>query len=106
VGQRDERSSRKDLTPVEAYALAADVELQYRVHGPRDQANVRRVSPPVPVDAWQERVGELDAWVNEDGRWLGRVRLPDGRVAWIDESDVRPTADGNQVAPGSQRRAV
>src|SRR6266545_8004611 len=74
----------------EANALAADLELQYTVHGPRDQADVRRIDPPVPVDGWQPRVGELDAWVNEGGRWLGRVWYPDGRVSFIDQSDIRP----------------
>jgi hypothetical protein len=77
--------------------------LQYDVHGPRDEANVRRVSPPVPVDAWQ-RTGVLDAWVLESGRWLGRVRQPDGRIAWIDQDDLRATP-GSAQAPLIQEEA-
>jgi hypothetical protein len=82
----------------EANGLAADLELQYTVHGLRDQADVRLIDPPVPVDGWQQRVGELDAWVNEGGRWLGRVRHADGRVSFIDQSDIR-RADSQ--SPGS-----
>ncbi|WP_432877225.1 hypothetical protein ACQPYH_28300 [Kribbella sp. CA-245084] len=77
----------------EANGLAADLELQYTVHGPRDPANVRRIDPPVSVDAWQQRVGRLDAWINEGGRWLGRVWHDDGRVSFIDQNDIRPTPD-------------
>ncbi len=81
--------------------MAADLELQYGVHGARDQSDVRRVSPPVPVDAWQ-RAGVLDAWVREQGRWLGRVRMPDGRIAWIDQGELR-AARIRQVAPTGER---
>ncbi|MGW6279320.1 hypothetical protein [Kribbella sp. NPDC055071] len=86
----------------EANALAADLELQYTVHGPRDPANVRRVDPPISVDAWQQRAGELDAWVNEGGRWLGRVRHADGKISFINGDDIRPTSaiGGTAPAPG------
>ena len=90
-------------TEVEANALAADLELQYTVHGPRDQADVRRVEPPVPVDAWQKSIGDLDAWVSEGGRWLGRIRLPDGRVAWLDQNDIRQSSYSNGDAAGADR---
>ena len=93
----------RGLSQAEAAEVAADLELQYDVHGARDQTNVRRVSPPVPVDAWQ-RAGVLDAWVLENGRWLGRVRLPDGRIAWIDQDDLRATPGGAQV-PSHQEEA-
>ncbi|MFG1626778.1 hypothetical protein [Kribbella sp. NPDC049227] len=46
-------------TEIEPTALAGDLELQYAVHGPRDQASVRRVDPPMPVDGRLQRVGEL-----------------------------------------------
>jgi hypothetical protein len=82
--------------------VAADLELQYDVHGARDQADVRRVSPPVPVDAWQ-RAGVLDAWVREQGRWLGRVRMPDGRIAWIDQGELRAAPD-RKPAPTDERK--
>ncbi|GAA1590263.1 hypothetical protein GCM10009789_49900 [Kribbella sancticallisti] len=80
--------------------MAADLELQYDVHGARGQANVRRVSPPVPVDAWQ-RAGVLDAWVREQDRWFGRVRMPDGRIAWIDQGELR-AAPGRQATIGDE----
>ncbi|MEV4260564.1 hypothetical protein [Kribbella sp. NPDC049584] len=85
-------------TEVEANALAADLELQYTVHGPRDPANVRRVDPPITVDAWTPGAGQLDAWVNEGGRWLGRVRRADGRVSFIDQNDIRPAPGRDGVA--------
>ncbi|TCO33054.1 hypothetical protein EV652_10353 [Kribbella steppae] len=91
------------LSQAEANEVAADLELQYDVHGARDAANVRRVSPPVPVDAFQ-RAGVLDAWVLESGRWLGRVRQPDGRIAWIDQDDLRATPRSAQ-APSQQEEA-
>jgi hypothetical protein len=78
--------------------LAAELELQYTVHGPRDPANVRRVDPPITVDAWTPSAGQLDAWVNEGGRWLGRVRRPDGRVSFIDQNDIRPARDRDNAA--------
>jgi hypothetical protein len=90
----------RGLSQAEANAVAADLELQYDVHGARDQANVRRISPPVPVDAWQ-RAGVLDAWVREKDRWLGRVRMPDGRIAWIDQGELR-AAPSRQATIGDE----
>jgi hypothetical protein len=62
---------RQYATEAEANAVAADLELQNTVHGPRDQADVGWVNPPVPVDGWQQQVGEMDAWICEGRRWLG-----------------------------------
>ncbi|WP_350280479.1 hypothetical protein [Kribbella sp. HUAS MG21] len=92
-------------TQAEAITLAADLELQYTVHGPRDQATVRRIDPPMPVDGWNRHVGKLDAWISEGGRWLGRVWHPDGRVSFIDQDDLRPADDRQRPAgrgPGAQ----
>jgi hypothetical protein len=83
--------------------VAADLELQYDVHGARDQADVRRVSPPVPVDAWQ-RAGVLDAWVREQGRWLGRVRMPDGRIAGSTKANSARRQTANRPRPTSGSR--
>ena len=72
-----------------AYRLAADLELQYDVYGPRSPDNIRRVDPPKPVEkAWQP-VGWLDAWVKEQGTWLGRVRGPDGKFTWVPQTELR-----------------
>ena len=90
---RQVRHLRQYAPEIEANALASDLELQYTVHGPRDQADVRRVDPPVPVDGWRQRIGELDAWINEGGRWLGRVRHAGGRVSFIDQSQIRPVVE-------------
>ncbi|WP_406051328.1 hypothetical protein [Kribbella sp. NBC_00889] len=89
----------------EALALAADLELQYTVHGPRDQATVRRIDPPVPVDGWMRHVGQLDAWINEGGRWLGRVWCRDGRVSFLDQADIRPVTNGSQLSAGEEQEA-
>jgi len=67
----------RGLSQAEAAEVAADLESQYDVHGAGDQANIRRVSPPVPGDAWQ-RAGVLDAWVLENGRWAECGSLTDG----------------------------
>jgi hypothetical protein len=85
---------------VEANALAADLELQYTVHGQRDPTLVRRLAQPVTVDTWNRRAGELDAWINEGGRWIGRVRLSDGQFLWLDEGEIRPAEHGQQAAGG------
>lgn len=86
-------------TEAEANALAGDLELQYEVHGPRDPASIRRVDPPVAVDAWQQHAGVLDAWILEGSRWLGRVTRADGRVAFLDQNDIRPTSGINGATP-------
>jgi hypothetical protein len=70
---------------------AAELELQYDVHGNRSAETVQRVDPPVPVErAWQ-LAGVLDAWVRENGEWIGRVRRDDGRIVWIRGAELRQT---------------
>jgi hypothetical protein len=76
------------LSRTEAEDQAAELELQYDAHGYRDPATVRRVDPPVPVEAFQP-AGTLDAWVFEKGEWIGRVRNGDDRFAWIRQADLR-----------------
>jgi hypothetical protein len=87
----------EEPTAARAQALAADLELQYDAHGPRDPRSVRRPDKPVTVDAWQPRVGELDAWVSEGGEWIGRVKLPDGQIKWISQRELRPAEGSSQV---------
>lgn len=77
------------LSEEAAHRLAADLELQYDVYGPRSPDQVRRVDPPKPVEkAWQP-AGFLDAWIKEQGTWVGRVRGPDGKFVWIPQSELR-----------------
>jgi len=77
------------LSEQAAHKLAADLELQYDVYGPRSPDHVRRVDPPVPVEkAWQP-AGFLDAWIFEKGTWVGRVRGPGNRVSWIPQAELR-----------------
>ncbi|WP_460652343.1 hypothetical protein [Kribbella endophytica] len=94
-GQRGSRA-----TEAEARELAADLELQYGTHGPRDPKTVRRLAEPVAVDVWQHEAGVLDAWVQEGGQWIGRVRLADGAVSWVGQDELRPS---DAAAGGSDR---
>jgi hypothetical protein len=48
------------------------------------------VLPPASVEAWQP-AGVRDAWVRENGTWVGRIRLDGGRFVWIRETEVRPS---------------
>jgi hypothetical protein len=50
-----------------ACRLAADLELQYDVYGPRSPDHVRRVDPPVPVEKAWVAAGFVDAWVSSRG---------------------------------------
>jgi hypothetical protein len=96
----------EEPTEARAQALAADLELQYDAHGPRNPASVRRLEKAVAVDAWQPRIGELDAWVSEGGEWIGRVKLPDGQIKWISHRELRPadgTAKAGRPHPGGAR---
>ena len=52
----------------------------------------------------KKSIGDLDAWVSEGGRWLGRIRLPDGRVAWLDQNDIRQSIHGNGDAVANADR--
>jgi hypothetical protein len=77
------------LSEQAAHRLAADLELQYDVYGPRSPDHVRRVDPPVAVEkAWQP-AGFLDAWIFEQGTWLGRVKGKDDKVSWIPQAELR-----------------
>jgi hypothetical protein len=31
----------------------------------------------------------LDAWIFEQGTWLGRVRGPDGKFTWVPQVELR-----------------
>ncbi|MEJ1105688.1 MULTISPECIES: hypothetical protein [unclassified Kribbella] len=77
------------LSEQAANRLAADLELQYDVYGPRSPDQVRRVDPPKPVEkAWQP-AGFLDAWIFEQGTWIGRVRGPGDTFTWIPQVELR-----------------
>jgi hypothetical protein len=55
------------------------------------EADRRAVDPPVPVDiATWSKAGQLDWWVKERQRWLGRVRGADGKQRWVKAADLRP----------------
>ncbi len=72
-----------------AYRLAADLALQYDVYGPRSPDHVRRVDPPVPVEKAWVPAGFVDAWVFEQGTWIGRVRGGDNKYSWIPSIELR-----------------
>jgi hypothetical protein len=59
------------------------------------EADRREVNPPIEVEAatWSAG-GQLDWWVKERGRWLGRVRGPDGRQKLIKATDLRQAKEG------------
>ena len=79
------------LAEQDAHDQAAELELQYDAHGHRSADTVQRVDPPVPVErAWQ-LAGVLDAWVRENGEWIGRIRRDDGRIVWIRGAELRQT---------------
>jgi hypothetical protein len=77
------------LSEQAARRLAADLELQYDVYGPRSPDHVRRVDPPVPVEKAWRPAGFLDAWIFEHGTWVGRVRGPQGEFSWIPQAELR-----------------
>ena len=77
------------LSEEAAHKLAADLELQDDVYGPRSPDHIRRIDPPVAVEqAWQQ-VGWVDAWIFEQGTWVGRVRGPGGRISWVPQAELR-----------------
>jgi hypothetical protein len=81
------------LTEDAAHRLAAELELQYDVYGPRPARQVRRVEPPVPVERSDQPgvpAGWLDCWVLDRGSWVGRVKTREQRYAWIPGSELRP----------------
>jgi hypothetical protein len=81
------RTARRPVGPGARGPQAAELELQYDAHGYRTPETVRRVDPPVPVEAWQ-RAGVLDAWPARTGL-VGRVRLHDGTFVWIRDTNIR-----------------
>jgi YD repeat-containing protein len=82
---------RQYLAEQDAHDQAAELELQYDARGYRSAETVQRVDPSVPVErAWQ-LAGVLDAWVRENGEWIGRVRGDDGRIVWIRAAELRQT---------------
>jgi hypothetical protein len=72
--------------------MAMDMDVVYNQYGQRGPDDRREVRPPVEVEtaSWAA-AGTLDYWVRERGEWLGRVRGPDGRQAWIKARDLRRT---------------
>ena len=77
------------LAEQEAHDQAAELKLEYDAHGYRAADTVQRIDPPVPVErAWQH-IGVLDAWVRENGEWIGRVREREGRIVWIRGVELR-----------------
>jgi hypothetical protein len=58
------------------------------------EADRREVDPPIQVEAaiWSPG-GQLDWWVKERGKWMGRVRRPGGRQVWIKATDLRPAKE-------------
>lgn len=86
---------RQYLTEHEARDQAAELELQYDAHGFRPADTVRRVDPPVPVESWHH-AGVLDAWVRENGEWIGRIRADeDGAVVWRRQAELRRAGEEN-----------
>jgi hypothetical protein len=77
------------LSEKEAHRLAADLELQYDVYGPRSPDHIRRVDPPKPVEKAWVPAGWLDAWIYEQGTWFGRVRGPGDTFSWIPQTELR-----------------
>ena len=86
----------RGLPEAAAHQLAADLELQYDAHGPRDAATVRRLEAPqeVDTDTW-EPGGLLDAWVfsRRDGGWFN---LRDG--GWQTRARVVELHDPDEAA--------
>ena len=77
-------------TEWEAQRVASDLDLQYDAHGPRAADAVRRVDPAQPVQRARWKTGTLDAWIRDNGEWIGRVSDEDGHITWVPGSDLRP----------------
>ena len=78
-------------------SIASVFELDMRDLDPNQygEADSREVSPPIEVESatWAPG-GTVDWWVKERGKWLGRVRGPDGRQRWVKASDLRQSEEG------------
>jgi hypothetical protein len=83
-----------DLGEDEASQMAMDMDVVYNQYGQRTPDERREVRPPMEVQtATWSAAGTLDYWVRERGEWWGRVRGPDGRLAWVKASELRRSAD-------------
>jgi hypothetical protein len=71
-----------------------ELELLYDANAYRCVATVQRVDPPVTVERTWQLAGVLDAWVRENGVWIGRVRGHDGRIVWIRGAELRQAGEG------------
>jgi hypothetical protein len=65
----------------------------------KDSEDRREVNPPIEVESatWLAG-GRLDWWVKERGRWMGRVRRPDGRQVWIKAADLRQAKETPELS--------
>jgi hypothetical protein len=56
-------------------------------------ADRREVDPPIQAEtAMWSKAGQLDWWVRERRKWLGRVRGANGKQRWIKAVDLRPAS--------------
>jgi hypothetical protein len=51
-------------------------------------------SDPALVSSAEGTPPPLDAWVGENGEWVGRVRGDDGRIVWIRGAELRQAGEG------------
>ncbi|MFI5736141.1 hypothetical protein ACIA49_38865 [Kribbella sp. NPDC051587] len=75
-----------------ASRAAAELELQYDAHGPRNPDTVRRQDAPRQVQRveWVP-AGKLYAWVLTDREWYGLVcDDDDGRMTYVPGDQLRP----------------
>jgi hypothetical protein len=82
---------------IEASEVAAELEIQYDAHGPRQPDAVRRLATPQRVRRAQWFEGEIDAWIRDTGTgaWYGRYRDSDGRVSLVLGNDLRQISDAS-----------
>jgi hypothetical protein len=77
----------------EAHRVATELDVQYDAHGPRPADAIRRVEPAERVQRAQWQEVELDVWIRDGGRWLGRIRDHDGSLSWVPGSELRQIDD-------------
>jgi len=87
----------REIFRLSSISIASVFELDMRDLDPNQygEADSREVSPPIEVESatWAPG-GTVDWWVKERGKWLGRVRGPDGRQRWVKASDLRQSEEG------------